>query len=171
MGGFLAPPGPRRTQASHSPVPIALSDCQRQRLCLSRPRGSTPTYVIFTLPAGFCAVVVADQWGPPAPGGAAKAICSGLAGPPWGQRRHPWLRDTSGDGKADVQQDLLGRRPAPESRWQRRPLFGTASTVYRYAMRRAASPRSTPGRDRPRTCPPRHSAKNLALAPTAAHCS
>lgn len=114
-----------------------------------------------TLPAGFCALVVADQVGAPrhlvvAPNGdlfVARANGPLLA-----------LRDTTGDGKADVREAIgesgTGVALAPDALY-----LSTPSTVYRFALR--------PGQLRP-IGPPQvivndlptggHSARNLALA-------
>jgi len=63
-----------------------------------------------TLPAGFCAVVVADQVGAPrhlavAPNGDLFVALAGRRGGGGGGGILA-LRDTSGDGKADVQQSI-----------------------------------------------------------------
>ncbi len=90
-----------------------------------------------TLPDGFCAVVVADQVGAPrhlavAPNG---DLFVALAGRRGGAGGILALRDTSGDGKADVQQTIGTEGGTGIALGKGALYFGTASTVYRYAMR------------------------------------
>src|SRR5213594_812379 len=81
-------------------------------LLSARPSAVSPTCDAdnggITLPAGFCAVVVADQVGAPrhlavAPNGDLFVAMAGRRGGTGGILA---LRDTSGDGKADVQQSI-----------------------------------------------------------------
>src|SRR2546429_6779837 len=90
-----------------------------------------------TLPEGFCAVMVADQVGAPrhlvvAPNG---DLFVALAGRRGGSGGILALRDTSGDGKADVQQTFGSESGTGIALGQGALYLGTASTVYRYAMR------------------------------------
>src|SRR5438445_284042 len=76
------------------------------------------------------------------------------------------LRDTSGDGKADVQQTFGSEGGTGIALAKGALYLGTASTVYRYAMRAGSlAPLGAPDvivKDLPVGG---HSAKNLALAP------
>jgi glucose/arabinose dehydrogenase len=121
-----------------------------------------------TLPAGFCAVVVADQVGAPrhlavAPNGDLFVAMAGRRGAAGGILA---LRDTSGDGKSDVQQTIGSEGGTGIALGKSALYFGTASTVYRYAMRAGSlAPLGAPDvivKDLPTGG---HSAKNLALAP------
>ncbi len=121
-----------------------------------------------TLPEGFCAVVVADQVGAPrhlvvAPNGDLFVAMAGRRGGSGGILA---LRDTSGDGKADVQRTFGSEGGTGIALGKGALYFGTASTVYRYAMRAGGlDPLGTPDvivKDLPIGG---HSAKNLALAP------
>src|SRR2546422_5520498 len=90
-----------------------------------------------TLPAGFCAVVVADQVGAPrhlavAPNG---DLFVAMAGGRGGTGGILALRDTSRDGKADVQQSIGSEGGTGIALGKGTLYFGTASTVYRYALR------------------------------------
>ncbi len=120
-----------------------------------------------TLPAGFCAVVVADQVGAPrhlavAPDGDVFVALEGRRG----GGGILALRDTSGDGKADVQQTFGSGGGTGIALGKGALYFGTASTVYRYALRPGSlAPLGDPDaivKDLPIGG---HSAKNLALAP------
>jgi len=120
-----------------------------------------------TLPAGFCAVVVADQVGAPrhlavAPNGDVFVALEGRRG----GGGILALRDTSGDGKADVQQTFGSGGGTGIALGKGALYFGTASTVYRYALRPGSlAPLGDPDvivKDLPIGG---HSAKNLALAP------
>jgi len=120
-----------------------------------------------TLPAGFCAVVVADQVGAPrhlavAPNGDVFLALEGRRG----GGGILALRDTSGDGKADVQQTFGSGGGTGIALGKGALYFGTASTVYRYALRPGSlAPLGDPDaivKDLPIGG---HSAKNLALAP------
>ena len=122
-----------------------------------------------TLPAGFCAVVVADQVGAPrhlavAPNGDLFVAMAGRRGGAAGGILA--LRDTSGDGKADVQQSIGSEGGTGIALGKGALYFGTASTVYRYALRAGSlAPLGPPDvivKDLPTGG---HSAKNLALAP------
>jgi len=121
-----------------------------------------------TLPEGFCAVVVADQVGAPrhlalAPNG---DLFVALAGRRGGAGGILALRDTSGDGKADVQQSIGSEGGTGIALGKDALYLGTASTVYRYAMRAGSlAPLGAPDvivKDLPTGG---HSAKNLALTP------
>src|SRR5256885_16208053 len=89
------------------------------------------------LPAGFCAVVVADQVGTArhlavAPNG---DLFVAIAGGRSGSGGVLALRDTSGDGKADVRQ-TFGDQGGTGMRLGKGALYAsTSSTVYPYAMR------------------------------------
>ncbi len=121
-----------------------------------------------TLPTGFCAVVVADQVGAPrhlavAPNG---DLFVAIAGGRSGSGGVLALRDTTGDGKADVQQSIGSEGGTGVALGKGALYFGTASTVYRYTMRAGSlAPLGAPDvivKDLPVGG---HSAKNLALAP------
>src|SRR2546426_7429275 len=118
-----------------------------------------------TLPAGFCAVVVADQVGAPRHLAVAQNgdLFVALQSRPGGVLA---LRDTTGDGKADVQQTFGSEGGTGIALGKGALYFGTASTVYRYAMRAGSlAPLGPPDvivKDLPTGG---HSAKNLALAP------
>src|SRR3989449_11001396 len=121
-----------------------------------------------TLPAGFCAVVVADQVGAPRHLAVASNgdLFVALAGRRGGAGGILALRDTSGDGKADVQQTFGSEGGTGIALAKGALYLGTASTVYRYAMRAGSlAPLGAPDvivKDLPVGG---HSAKNLALAP------
>lgn len=121
-----------------------------------------------TLPPGFCALVVADQVGAPrhlavAANGDLYIALLGRSGASGGILA---LRDTTGDGKPDVQQSIGSEAGTGIALGKDELYFATASTVYRYPM--------SPGRLAPRGDPVvivkdlptgGHSARNLALAP------
>jgi glucose/arabinose dehydrogenase len=121
-----------------------------------------------TLPEGFCAVVVADQVGAArhltvAPNG---DVFVAIAGERSGSGGVLALRDTSGDGKADVRQ-TFGTEGGTGIALGKGVLYAsTSSTVYRYAMRGGSlTPLGAPDvivKDLPTGG---HSAKNLALSP------
>ena len=121
-----------------------------------------------TLPEGFCAVVVADQVGAArhltvAPNG---DVFVAIAGGRSGSGGVLALRDTSGDGKADVRQ-TFGTEGGTGIALGKGVLYAsTSSTVYRYAMRAGSlTPLGAPDvivKDLPIGG---HSAKNLALSP------
>ena len=121
-----------------------------------------------TLPEGFCAVVVADQVGAArhlvvAPNG---DVFVALAGGRSGSGGVLALRDTSGDGRADVRQ-TFGSEGGTGIALGKGVLYAsTSSTVYRYAMRAGSlTPLGAPDvmvKDLPTGG---HSAKNLALSP------
>ncbi|HYR97598.1 MAG TPA: hypothetical protein VEO58_01195, partial [Gemmatimonadales bacterium] len=86
-----------------------------------------------TLPAGFCAVVVADQVGAPrhlavAPNG---DVFVALQSRPGGVLA---LRDTSGDGKADVTERFGSEGGTGIALGKGVLYFSSTTTVYRYAM-------------------------------------
>jgi glucose/arabinose dehydrogenase len=120
-----------------------------------------------TLPQGFCAVVVADQVGAPrhlvvASNGDVFVALEGRRGGPAGILA---LRDTTGDGKADVVTQFGVAGGTGIALGQGALYFGTQSTVLRYTM---SAGRLTPAgepqvivRDLPTGG---HSAKNLALS-------
>src|SRR5690348_2110286 len=117
-----------------------------------------------TLPAGFCAVVVADQVSGPrhlvaAPNGDLFVALQGKSGGVLA------LRDTNGDGKADVTERFGAEGGTGIALGKGTLYFGTQSTVYRYAMRAGSlTPLGSPDvivRDLPTGG---HSAKNLALS-------
>src|SRR5256886_6408194 len=118
-----------------------------------------------TLPAGFCAVVVADQVGAPRHLAVAQNgdLFVALQSRPGGVLA---LRDTTGDGKADVQQTFGSEGGTGIALGKGALYFGTAFTVYRYAMRAGSlAPLGAPDvivKDLPVGG---HRAKNLALAP------
>ncbi len=124
-----------------------------------------------TLPTGFCAVIVADQLDGPrhlavAPNGDLfVALAGGRAGVGGGILA---LRDTSGHGKADVRRTIAspGGGGTGIALGKGVLYFGTASTVYRYAMKPGSlTPLGDPDvivKDLPTGG---HSAKNLALSP------
>src|SRR5438477_306699 len=114
------------------------------------------------------ATIVAGQVGAPrhlavAPNG---DLFVALAGRRGGAGGILALRDTSGDGKADVQQTIGTEGGTGIALGKGALYFGTASTVYRYAMRVGSlAPLGAPDvivKDLPVGG---HSAKNLALAP------
>ncbi len=121
-----------------------------------------------TLPEGFCAVVVADQVGAArhlvvAPNGDLFVAIAGGRSASGGVLA---LRDTTGDGKADVRQ-TFGSEGGTGIALGKGVLYAsTTSTVYRYAMRAGSlTPLGTPEvivKDLPTGG---HSAKNLALSP------
>ena len=121
-----------------------------------------------TLPAGFCAVVVADQVGAPrhlavAPNG---DLFVALAGRRSGGGGILALRDTSGDGKADVQGSIGSDGGTGIALGKGALYFATASTVYRYVMRAGSLAALGPPDVIVKNLPTGgHSAKNLALAP------
>src|ERR1051325_2214517 len=148
-----------------------------------------------TLPEGFCAVVVADQVGTArhltvAPNGDVFVAIAGGGGGAGGGTARPRtvapngdvfvaiaggrlgsggvlaLRDTSGDGKADVRQ-TFGTEGGTGIALGKGALYAsTSSTVYRYALRAGSlTPLGAPDvivKDLPTGG---HSAKNLALSP------
>jgi glucose/arabinose dehydrogenase len=118
-----------------------------------------------TLPAGFCAVVVADQVGGArhiavAPNG---DVFVALGSRPGGVLA---LRDTTGDGKADVTERFGSDDGTGIALGTGVLYFSTATTVYRYAMRAGSlTPLGQPDvivQDLPSGG---HSARNLALSP------
>jgi glucose/arabinose dehydrogenase len=120
-----------------------------------------------TLPPGFCAVVVADQVGAArhlvvaANGDIFVALEGGRAG--GGVLA---LRDTTGDGKADVQGRIGSEGGTGIALGKGVLYFSTASTVYRYALRAGSlTPLGEPDvivKDLPTGG---HRARSLALAP------
>lgn len=121
-----------------------------------------------TLPPGFCAVVVADRVGAArhlvvaANGDVFAALEGGRSGPGGILA----LRDTTGDGKADVQESIgteggTGIALAGDALY-----FATTSTVYRYALSAGRlAPLGAPAvivKDLPTGG---HGARNLALSP------
>jgi glucose/arabinose dehydrogenase len=122
-----------------------------------------------TLPAGFCAVVVADQVGSPrhlvvAPNGDVfVALERGRGGGGGGGLLA--LRDTTGDGKADVRQGIGSEAGTGVALGKGALYFSTSSTVYRFALRTGAlSPLGPPDvivKDLPTGG---HVARNLALS-------
>src|SRR5256884_5590214 len=90
-----------------------------------------------TLPDGFCAVVVDDQVGTArhlvvAPNG---DLFVAIAGGRSGSGGVLALRDTTGDGKADVRQTFGGEGGTGIALGNGVLYTSTSSTVYRYAMR------------------------------------
>ena len=123
-----------------------------------------------TLPPGFCAIVVADQVGAPrhlavAPNGDLFVALEGGRGGSSGGGILA-LRDTTGDGKADVRQELGSDGGTGIALGRGVLYFSTASTVYRYAMRAGSlTPLGPPDvivKDLPAGG---HRARNLALSP------
>src|SRR2546422_6379136 len=120
-----------------------------------------------TLPDGFCAVVVADQVGAPRhlvvtpTGDLFVALESGRMG----RGGILALRDTTGDGKADVRESFGTQGGTGIALGRGGLYFSTASTVYRYRMRAAGlMPLGDPDvivKDLPAGG---HSARNLALS-------
>lgn len=136
---------------------------------LHRPRATTPPCDAdnggITLPAGFCAVVVADQVGHPrhlaiAPNG--DLFVALLARPHGGVLA---LRDTTGDGKADVTEHFGADGGTGIALGRGVVYFSTATTVYRYTVRAGTlTPLGDPAiivRDLPGGG---HDARNLALS-------
>src|SRR2546426_655852 len=87
-----------------------------------------------TLPAGFCAVVVADQVGAPrhlavAPNG---DVFVALQSRPGGVLA---LRDTTGDGKADITERFGSESGTGIALGKGVLYFSSTTTVYRYAIR------------------------------------
>ncbi len=122
-----------------------------------------------TLPAGFCAVVVADQVGAPrhlavAPNGDVFVALETRRGGPPGVLA---LRDTTGDGRADVAAHFGTAGGTGIALGKGVLYFATRSTVLRYAMRGGQlTPLGEPqvvARDLPSDG--NHTAKNLALSP------
>jgi glucose/arabinose dehydrogenase len=120
-----------------------------------------------TLPAGFCAVVVADQVGAPrhlavAPNGDLFVALERGRGGGGGLLA---LRDTTGDGKADVRQAIGSEAGTGVALGKGVLYFSTSSTVYRYALRAGAlAPLDPPDvivKDLPTGG---HAARNLALS-------
>lgn len=121
-----------------------------------------------TLPPGFCAVVVADQVGAArhlvvAPNG---DLFVALASGRTGAGGILALRDTSGDGKADVRQTIGSEGGTGIALGRGALYFGGGATVYRYALRTGSL---TPlgGADVIVQGLPTggHGARNLALSP------
>src|SRR5256884_92918 len=117
-----------------------------------------------TLPAGFCAVVVADQVGAPrhlavAPNG---DVFVALQSRPGGVLA---LRDTTGDGKADVTERFGSEGGTGIALGKGVLYFSSTTTVYRYAIRAGSLvPLGEPDvivRGLPNGG---HAARNLALA-------
>src|SRR2546428_254261 len=144
------PAPPPRTTAPHPPAPSCAPD-----------NGGVP------LPDGFCAVVVADQVGAPRhlvvtpTGDLFVALESGRMG----RGGILALRDTTGDGKADVRESFGTQGGTGIALGRGGLYFSTASTVYRYRMRAAGlMPLGDPDvivKDLPAGG---HSARNLALS-------
>src|SRR5213596_2233204 len=87
-----------------------------------------------SLPAGFCAVVVADQVGAPrhlaiAPNG---DVFVALQSRPGGVLA---LRDTTGDGKADITERFGSEGGTGIALGKGVLYFSSTTTVYRYAIR------------------------------------
>jgi len=117
-----------------------------------------------TLPAGFCAVVVADQVGAPrhlavAPNG---DLFVALQSRPGGVLA---LRDTTGDGKADITERFGSEGGSGIALGKGVLYFSSTTTVYRYAIRAGSLvPLGEPDvivRGLPNGG---HAARNLALA-------
>ena len=133
-----------------------------------RPPACDPGDGDITLPEGFCAVVAADQVGSPrhlavaANGDLFVALESRRGGPPGVLA----LRDTTGDGKADVVEHFGTAGGTGVALGRGVLYFATQSTVLRYAMHPGElTPAGEPqvvARDLPTGG---HSAKNLALSP------
>src|SRR4029077_10427961 len=121
-----------------------------------------------TLPEGFCAVVVADQVGAArhltvAPNGDLFVALAGGRSSAGGVLA---LRDTSGDGKADVR-ETFGSEGGTGIALGKGVLYAsTGTTVYRYAMRAdSLTPLGAPDvivKDLPTGG---HGARNIALTP------
>ncbi len=122
-----------------------------------------------TLPAGFCAVVVADQVGAPrhlavaSNGDLFVALEARRGGPPGVFA----LRDTTGDGRADIVAQFGTAGGTGIALGRGVLYFATRSTVLRYPMRAGRlTPLGEPqvvARDMPSDG--NHAAKNLALSP------
>jgi glucose/arabinose dehydrogenase len=136
---------------------------------LHRPHAATPACDAdnggITLPDGFCAVVVADQVGHPrhlaiAPNG--DLFVALLARPRGGVLA---LRDTTGDGKADVTEHFGSEGGTGVALGRGVLYFSSATTVYRYTVRAGTlTPLGDPTtivRDLPGGG---HDARNLALS-------
>ncbi len=129
-----------------------------------------PTNGGLTLPAGFCAVVVADQVG------AARHIAVAANGDVFvalAGSRAPGrsggvlaLRDTTGDGKADVSAQFGDQGGSGLALGRGSLFFSSASTVYRYALHPGdltpVGPPDVVVADLPAGG---HSARSLVLAP------
>src|SRR3712207_1964173 len=95
-----------------------------------------------TLPRGFCATIVADSLPRPrhlvvAPNGDVFVALLG-AGPGGAAGGFVGLRDTNGDGRADVQ-ERFGDAPSSEVALVGEQLFvGAPTSVLRYSIRRGA---------------------------------
>ncbi len=120
-----------------------------------------------TLPQGFCALVVADQVGAPrhlavAPNGDLFVALESRRAGPGGVLA---LRDTTGDGKADVRENI-GTEGGTGIALGKGVLYAsTATTVYRYAMRAGAlKPLRDPDVTVRNLPAGGHSARNLALS-------
>jgi glucose/arabinose dehydrogenase len=120
-----------------------------------------------TLPPGFCALVVADQLAAPrhlavAPNG---DLFVALEGERAGSGGVVALRDTTGDGKADVVERFGSEGGTGIALGKDALYFSTSSTVYRYALRTGSlTPLGAPEvivKDLPTGG---HSARNLALS-------
>lgn len=121
-----------------------------------------------TLPPGFCAVVVADHVGAArhlvvAPNGDLFVALEGQRSSPGGILA---LRDTSGDGRADMRQNIGSEGGSGIALGRGGLYFSTPTTVYRYAMHAGGlTPIGAPDvivRDLPGGG---HSARSLALSP------
>src|SRR5437899_6244884 len=121
-----------------------------------------------SLPAGFCAVVVADQVGAPrhltiAPNGDLFVALENRRGGPGGVLA---LRDTTGDGRGDVEAHFGAAGGTGIALASGGLYFATRSTVLRYPMRAGRlTPLGEPQvitRDLPSDG--NHPGKNLALA-------
>ena len=122
-----------------------------------------------TLPAGFCAVVVADRVGSPrhlvvAANGDVFVALEDRRGGPGGVLA---LRDTTGDGRADVEASFGAGGGTGIALGKAVLYFATRSTVLRYTLpARRLTPLGEPqvvARDLPSDG--NHTAKNLALSP------
>src|SRR5207249_5175939 len=93
-----------------------------------------------TLPAGFCAVVVADQVGAPRHLAVAQNgdLFVALQSRPGGVLA---LRDTTGDGKADVTERFGSEGGTGIALGKGVLYFSSTTTVYRYAIRDRKSTR------------------------------
>src|SRR6266567_322759 len=117
-----------------------------------------------TLPAGFCAVVVADQVGAPRHLAVASNgdLFVALAGRPGGVLA---LRDTTGDGKADITERFGSEGGTGIALGKGVLYFSSTTTVYRYAIRAGSLvPLGEPDVIVRGLANGGHAARNLALA-------